>query len=181
MKLIVGLGNPGKKYINNRHNLGYMVVDSLVAKKGLVFNRDADLMCLIAKDDETVYVKPTTFMNDSGNSARAAARFFKIDKKDILVVYDELDLEFGNVKLSFNGTSAGHKGIESVIECLSTMDFGRLRIGIGKPKVGDGAGHVLDDFTPEEKAQLDKILDRCIEAVESFLAEGIEATMNRFN
>lgn len=181
MKLIIGLGNPGKKYINNRHNLGYMVVDQLVAKKGLTFKRDADLMCFIAKDKEAVYIKPTTFMNDSGNSARAVARYFKIGPKDILVIYDELDLSFGNIKLSFNGTSAGHRGVESMIECLSTMDFGRLRIGIGKPQKGDGTGHVLDDFLPQEKAQLDKLLDRCVLAVESFLAEGIEATMNRFN
>lgn len=180
MKLIIGLGNPGKKYENNRHNLGYMIVDRLVAKKGLTFKKDADLMCFVAKDDEVVYIKPTTFMNDSGNSARATARFFKISPKDILAVYDEIDLDFGNIKLSFNGTSAGHHGIESIIQCLATMDFGRLRIGIGKPQKG-GLGHVLDDFTAEEKVQLRKILDRCVEAVESYLADGIEATMNRFN
>lgn len=183
MKLIIGLGNPGKKYQNNRHNLGFMVVDRLVERKGLVFKDELDLMCFIAKDDEAVYIKPRTFMNDSGNSARAVSKYFKISNKDILVIYDELDLEFGKLKLSFNGTSAGHHGIDSMIECLATMDFGRLRIGIkaGSDKVVDGAKHVLDDFLPEEKKNLNKVLDRSAEAVDSYIRDGIMATMNRFN
>ncbi|MBI3342253.1 aminoacyl-tRNA hydrolase [Candidatus Curtissbacteria bacterium] len=181
MKLVVGLGNPGKKYQNNRHNLGFMVIDRLVNKRGLDFRDDADLMAIWAKDSEAVFVKPTTFMNDSGNSVQAVAKFFKIDHKDVLVVYDELDIEFGNIKLSFNGNSAGHHGIDSMIECLASTEFGRLRIGIGKPKVGDGAGHVLDDFLPEEKDELDKVLDKSVGAVESYVTDGIAATMNRFN
>lgn len=187
MKLIVGLGNPGKKYANNRHNLGYMTVDRLVAKRGLEFRDDADLMSIWAKDDEAVFIKPTTFMNDSGNSAKAVSKFFKIDHKDVLVVYDELDIEFGNVKLSFDGNSAGHHGIDSMIECLATMEFGRLRIGIGHPsrKATDGkkaaADHVLDDFQPEEKDKLDEVLDKAVGAVESYIEDGVAATMNRFN
>lgn len=180
MKLIIGLGNPGKKYQNNRHNLGYMVIDKLAAKRGLEFKDDADLMCIWAKDNEAVFAKPTTFMNESGNSTRAVSKFFKIDPKDVLVIYDEIDLDFGNIKLSFNGTSAGHHGIDSVIEGLSTMDFGRLRIGISKPPVG-GAEHVLDDFTAEEKGKLNEVLDKAFGAVESYIADGIAATMNRFN
>lgn len=181
MKLIVGLGNPGKKYANNRHNLGYMVIDRLVGKRGLDFKDDADLMCIWAKDKDTVFIKPTTFMNDSGNSARAVSKFFKIGHKDVLVVYDELDIEFGDIKLSFDGNSAGHHGIDSIIECLASAEFGRLRIGIGKPKVGDGSGHVLDDFLPGEKEKLGEVLDKGVDAVESYINDGITATMNRFN
>lgn len=181
MKLIIGLGNIGSKYKNNRHNLGFMVVDRIAGKKGLVFKKDTDLMCFIAKDDKAVYIKPTTFMNDSGNSARAVSNYFKIDHKDVLVIYDELDLEFGKIKLSFNGTSAGHHGIDSMIECLATMDFGRLRIGINRPDVVNSANHVLDDFLPEEKKTLSEVLDKSAAAVETYIADGIMATMNRFN
>lgn len=189
MKLIVGLGNPGKKYVNNRHNLGYMVMDRVVAKRGLVeYRDDADLMCFFVKDDDAAYIKPTTFMNESGNSVRAVCNFFKINPKDILVIYDELDLEFGKIKLSFNGSSAGHRGVDSVIEGAATMDFARLRIGIGHPshkasdgKYKDSAEHVLEDFLPEEKGELNRVLDLAVEAAESYLSDGITATMNRFN
>lgn len=181
MKLIIGLGNPGVKYENNRHNLGFMVVDRVASKKGLAFKKDTDLMCFLAKNDEAVYIKPTTFMNDSGNSARVVSKYFKIDKKDVLVIYDELDLELGKIKLSFNGTSAGHRGIDSMIECLATMDFGRLRIGINRPNIGDSANHVLDDFLPEEKKALNAVLDKSVAAVETYISDGIMATMNRFN
>lgn len=181
MKLIAGLGNPGNKYENNRHNLGYMVVDRVLKVKGLNYKKNPDLMCDIARDREVIYIKPTTYMNDSGNSIKAVCNYFKINNKDILVIQDDLDLSFGKIRLSFNGTSAGHHGIDSAIENLGTMDFGRLRIGIGKPEKGDGTKYVLENFLPEEKVMLEKVIDLSVQAVDSYLSDGVMATMNRFN
>jgi PTH1 family peptidyl-tRNA hydrolase len=186
MKLIVGLGNPGKKYSENRHNLGYMVADAFSVDKGLGFAKSEDLMCFYVKTQDFVLAKPTTFMNESGNSVRALAKFFKIDHEDVLIAYDDMDIPFGKIRMAFNGTSAGHHGIDSVIECMATVDFGRLRVGIGRPspKATDdkrGADHVLDDFTAEEKKVLDDLMDKCVDAIDSYLDDGILATMNRFN
>lgn len=181
MKLIAGLGNPGKNYMENRHNLGYMVLDKLVQNLGLVWRKNTDLLCDICKDGDDIYIKPTTYMNDSGQAVAAVANFFNIDGGDVLVVHDDLDLEFGKIRLSFGGSSAGHHGIDSVIERLATPDFSRLRVGIGHPKEGKGTGHVLGNFSQEEKNELKVLTDRCVEAVKSYMDLGIEATMNKFN
>ena len=183
VKLIVGLGNPGEKYKNNRHNLGFCVVDDFIKKSGDSWQKNADLMCDFAKVSGFIVAKPTTFMNNSGQAVSAVANFYKIDNKNILVVHDDLDLEFGKIRLSFNGTSAGHNGIESIIVGFGTVDFGRLRIGIGRPvnPKQNPADFVLEDFTFEEKKELPQLIDRCVEAVQSWLDEGIEATMNKFN
>lgn len=181
MKLIVGLGNPGKNYEKNRHNLGYMVLDKLVLDLGLTWKKDADFLSFISKDSDNIYIKPTTFMNDSGEAICAVSRYFGVDPKDILVVHDDLDLEFGKIRLAFGGSSAGHHGIDSAIERLATPDFARLRIGIGHPEVGKGTGHVLGNFSDREKKELKKLIDTCVAAVKSYLDMGIEATMNRFN
>ena len=180
MKLIVGLGNPGKKYERNRHNLGYMVVDEL--GRGLAWRKSADLMCYFAKDGEFMLVKPTTFMNLSGESIRAICHYFKINPKDILVVCDDLDLEFGKIRLAFDGSSAGHNGVDSVIKSLATPDFNRLRIGIGRsPKGRKPENFVLSDFTKIESSKVKKVISGAVEAVNSYLSDGIVATMNRFN
>lgn len=138
-------------------------------------------MCLIARDGDIVYIEPTTFMNDSGSSVKAVCNYFKIKNKDVLIIQDDLDLTFGKVRISFNGTSAGHHGIDSVIENLGTMDFGRLRIGIGKPQKGDGSKYVLDNFLPEEKEMLQKVIELSTKAIDSYISDGVMATMNRFN
>ena len=179
MKLIVGLGNPGKKYENNRHNLGFMVIDEF--GKGLEWKKERDLLCFLAKTPEYMVIKPTTFMNLSGEAVKAVSSYYKIGHKDILVVHDELDLEFGIIRLSFGGSSAGHNGIESIIKSLASADFNRLRIGIGRSKVKKTENYVLSDFTKEEKPEINEVITRAIEAVNAFLADGIEASMNRFN
>lgn len=179
MKLIVGLGNPGKKYENNRHNLGFMVAGEF--GKGLVWKKERDLMCYLARTLEYMVIMPTTFMNLSGEAVKAVCNYYKIDSKDTLVAHDELDLEFGKIKLSFGGSSAGHNGVESVIKSLATPDFNRLRIGIGGPKVKKTENYVLSDFTKVEKKEIDEAIVLAIEAINSFLADGISATMNRFN
>lgn len=187
MKLVVGLGNPGEKYINNRHNLGFMIVDAFVKQEGLEWKLSQDWVCYFAKDDEAVFVKPTTFMNRSGIAVRAVADFYKVDVKDILIIYDEVDLPFGKIRLSFDGLSAGHKGVESIIESTGGTDFGRVRVGIDRPseeKTSNDNGvprHVLEDFTKEEQKELEGIIKRSAEAVKSYLDDGIEATMNKFN
>ncbi len=183
MKLIAGLGNPGNKYLNSRHNLGFMVIDSFVAQAGLSWQFSQDWLCFFAKNAEAVFVKPSTFMNKSGVSVSAVSNFYNIDAKDILVVYDELDLPFGKVRLAFNGVSAGHKGVDSVIESVGSVDFGRLRVGIGKPENPkmDAADYVLSEFDEAQKKDLKKLISESCSAITSYLADGIEATMNRFN
>lgn len=179
MKLIVGLGNPGKKYEGNRHNLGFMVVGEF--GKGLAWSKERDLMCDLAKTPDYLAIMPTTFMNLSGEAVRAVSNFYKVGSSDILVVYDELDLDFGKIKLSFGGSSAGHNGVESAIKSLATPDFNRLRIGVGGTKVKKTENYLLSDFTKAEKKELEATIVLAIEAVNSFLADGISATMNRFN
>lgn len=180
MKLIVGLGNFDKKYKDNRHNLGFMVVDEF--GRGLIWKKDRDRLCEIAKDSEYMVIKPTTFMNLSGEAVSAVSNFYKIASKDILVIHDDLDLEFGKIRLSFDSSSGGHNGVDSVIRSLASVDFNRLRVGIGRPPKGRKAeNYVLSDFTKIEKAKIKKVIMVAIEAINSFLSAGIDATMNRFN
>ncbi len=181
MKLIAGLGNPGSKYQNTRHNVGFIVVDAFAKRVGLLWKVEKDLLCYLAKNRELVLIKPTTFMNKSGEAVRSAANFFKIEPPDILVIHDDLDLPFGKIRISFDSVSAGHKGVQSAIESLGGSDFARLRIGIGKGDKGEEEKYVLEGFSPEEKRDLDGLIGRCCEAISSYLDEGIHATMNKFN
>lgn len=176
--LVVGLGNPEKKYAKNRHNVGFMVLDTLASDwrekwKGFY-----------AKDGDVTYLKPMTFMNLSGESVQPAAAFLKAEPKDILVVHDELDLPFGDIRLKLGGGHAGHNGLRSIIACLGSPDFARLRIGIGRPPPGfrgDVADYVLSNFDGVEAAQLGEVLDRGREAVLRVLKLGIAAAMNVTN
>ena len=181
MKLIAGLGNPGSKYQNTRHNLGFMVADSFAKREGLSWRISRDWICYFAKTNNFVVAKPTTFMNKSGEALRSVAEFFKIDVSDILVIHDDLDLPFGKIRMSFDSMSAGHKGVESVIESIGRPDFARLRIGIGKSDKGDPEKYVLEEFSKGEAGQLPQVLAESCEAIKSYLSDGIIATMNRFN
>lgn len=184
MRLVAGLGNPGSKYESTRHNLGFRIVDNYVVNAGLVWELSQDWHSLWAKFADCVYVKPQTFMNRSGVAVAAVANFYKIKKADVLVVYDEVDLPFGQIRLSYDGLAAGHKGVESIIRNLGGAEFGRLRVGIGRPQPdtsADTADYVLQDFSAEEKKSLPEIIRRAESAISSYLAEGIEATMNKFN
>lgn len=179
MKLIVGLGNPGTKFKNNRHNIGFMAVEVFVVEQGLSWRKSRDLMCYFAKTRRYIIARPTTYMNESGESVAALADYYKVDPEDVLAVADELDLPFGKIRLSFGGSPAGHHGVESVTRGLATGDFARLRVGVGKEV--DGARHVLEDFNSREKTQLPEVIAKCQEAIISYLDDGVEATMNRFN
>ena len=182
MKLIVGLGNPGIKYKNTRHNLGYMVVDYFAKSSGLSWTYNPDWICYFAKTEEFVIVKPSTFMNKSGEAAREVLNFFKIEHKDVLAVHDDLDLDFGKIRISHDSQSAGHRGVSSVIESLGSFEFSRLRVGIGHPQGKiDPEKYVLENFTDEEQKKLPGIIKICEEAISAYLASGVEATMNQFN
>lgn len=182
MKLVVGLGNPGTKYLKNRHNAGFLILDECAKNEGLDWKFSQDFMGHFVKKGEVVFFKPTTFMNDSGSAVKNISDFYHIKKDDVLVVYDEVDLPFGKIRLAFDGLSAGHKGIDSIIKGIGGADFAKLRVGIGRPKEGaDVSLYVLQDFTSDEQKELPKITKSACEAVSSFLADGIDATMNKFN
>ncbi|HSX18805.1 MAG TPA: aminoacyl-tRNA hydrolase [Candidatus Saccharimonadales bacterium] len=192
VKLIVGLGNPGIKYAKNRHNVGFMVVEAFASVFGVEWRYSQDWVCHFAKSEEYILVKPSTYMNESGEAVRAVANYFSVKSGDVLIVHDEVDLEFGKIRLTFNGSSAGHHGVESVNKSLGTQDFARLRIGVGRPSAGEAGlrndkppigvdRYVLADFTEDEQAKLADIIAKCGDAIKSYLAEGIVATMNKFN
>ncbi len=182
--LVVGLGNPGKEYAHNRHNVGHMVVDELARRhSGSWRTKFSGQIADIRIDGHKVgLLRPDTFMNESGRSVNAAASFFKIEPGAILVVHDESDLEIGRLQARLGGGLAGHNGLRSVAQHLGTPDFMRLRVGVGRPGRGDHrslADYVLSDFDPDEDPET--IVMRAAEAVEALDAEGLDAAQRRFN
>jgi peptidyl-tRNA hydrolase, PTH1 family len=182
--LVVGLGNPGRDYAGHRHNVGWMVVDELARRhdgswKGKFSGRIAE----IRVDGHRVgLLKPETYMNDSGRSVGAAARFYKVEPDAILVVHDEIDLDRGRLQARRGGGLAGHNGLRSIASHLRTQDFLRLRVGVGRPGRGDPrppADYVLSDFQPEDEA--DALVARAADAVETLDAEGLERAQAKFN
>ena len=173
MFLIAGLGNPGLEYAGNRHNLGFMVVDELGRRLGVTFRQtktDALIADYFGEEKRLLLAKPQTFMNESGRSVKMIASFFKLPLDAMLVVHDDLDLPFGDVRLKDSGGSAGHNGVQSVIEHLGSRDFKRLRIGIGRPPGSmDPAAFVLKDFSKEERRDIDFIVGEAADiAVKTF-------------
>jgi PTH1 family peptidyl-tRNA hydrolase len=187
MKLICGLGNPGREYERNRHNVGFMIVDELSRRSRIDLNQekfDGVLGQGTLAGEKILLLQPQTFMNLSGRSVQQACRFYKIPIGDVLAVYDELDLPFGRMQLKAGGGAGGHNGVRSMIE-HGGGDFARLRFGIGKPE-GPGAkervvGHVLGNFTGGEKNELGPLLERAAETAECWAREGLAAAMNQFN
>ena len=185
LKMIVGLGNPGPRYARNRHNVGFQCLDRLAEKHGLAFDeRRANAVLARGRIDaaRVVLVKPMTFMNLVGPAVAAVARFYKIAPQDLLVVYDDLDLPQGRIRLRPEGGSGGHNGMKSIIQHLGTQAFPRLRVGIGRPPGRmDPADYVLQDFSPEEEAVMSQVRERAVAAIECWLREGIVEAMNTFN
>jgi PTH1 family peptidyl-tRNA hydrolase len=182
--LIVGLGNPGRKYARNRHNAGFLTVNRLAERHGLTFTRQqgkAKIARGVIAGQRAVLAQPQTYMNLSGGSVSRLSRFFKISPDRLLVAYDDLDLPLARLRLRPGGGSGGHKGLKSIIEHLGTQAFPRLRVGIGRPVHGDPMDFVLQDFTADEWIDMDAALDRAVEAIEHWLAHGIDAAMNVFN
>ena len=183
--LIVGLGNPGLQYRGSRHNVGFMTLDRLAARLGTKFAR-MEMKSLVTKSDfqgqRLVLAKPYTYMNLSGQAVGSLVRFYKIPLNRLMVVYDEVDLPLGSLRLRPGGGSAGHKGMASIIERLATQDFPRLRIGVGRPPGRkEAADYVLQDFSAAEKRFMDDIFDSAAQAVLTFVIDGLDAVMNRFN
>jgi PTH1 family peptidyl-tRNA hydrolase len=184
-RIIVGLGNPGKQYANNRHNIGFMVVDRLAERHGLKFARmmHKGLVALGEIEGHKVaLVKPQTFMNLSGESVVPIVKFYKSEPSDLLVVYDELDLPAGQLRMRPKGGSGGHNGMKSIIARLGSEDFPRLRIGVGRPPGRrDPKDFLLDDFTRDELAALEPAFDRAVEGIVRWLTDGIDNAMNLVN
>jgi peptidyl-tRNA hydrolase, PTH1 family len=183
LRLIVGLGNPGLDYARTRHNIGFMLLDRLATDRRLSFTREGKWQGLVARDGQTILLKPQTFMNLSGQSVHAVAQFYRLEPASILVVYDDKDLPLGHLRLREGGSAGGHNGIKSLIQHLGTQDFPRLRIGIGAARGGGEAlsSHVLGAFGPEERPLIEKGLDRAGEAITSALHFGFDRAMNLFN
>lgn len=179
--LLVGLGNPGKKYERNRHNVGFVVVESIREDKGLPELRDK-FGGRFAKGDALAVLLPQTFMNLSGDSVQPAQAFLKIAPSEIIVVHDELDLPFGRVAVKFGGGHAGHNGLRSIIARLGTPDFVRVRVGVGRPPpgfTGDVADYVLSDFDASERAVLHDLVTRAKEAACAVIDRGVDAAWTR--
>jgi PTH1 family peptidyl-tRNA hydrolase len=182
--LVVGLGNPGREYERNRHNVGWLVVDELARRHGASWREkfSGRLAELRIDDHRVALLKPETYMNDSGSAVGAARRFFKLDPEAVLVVHDEVDLDHGRLQVRMGGGLAGHNGLRSVAAHLKTPEFMRLRVGVGRPGRGDRrpvADYVLSDFEPSDNAEA--LISRAADAVESLDAEGLEPTQARFN
>jgi PTH1 family peptidyl-tRNA hydrolase len=185
MFLIVGLGNPGRQYKNNRHNVGFMFIDSLTSHLNTTINR-MESKALIAKSDylnqRLIIAKPQTFMNLSGQAVGSLARFYKVPLENLLVAYDDIDLPFGSLRLRSDGGSGGHNGMKSIIERLGQSNFPRLRIGVSRPPGSmEAADYVLQDFTVKEKEELAWLLDRAVDAALCYISQGIDQAMNQYN
>jgi peptidyl-tRNA hydrolase, PTH1 family len=182
--LVVGLGNPGRPYEHTRHNAGSMVVGELARRhggswRGKFSGQVADVRL---GDLKLALLKPETYMNESGRSVAAAARFFKVEPESLVIVHDDVDLEPGRLQARAGGGLAGHNGLRSLAQALGTQDFLRLRIGVGRPERGDPrpvADYVLSEFAPEE--DVDALVARAADAVETLASEGLEATQQLFN
>ena len=196
MKLIVGLGNPGEKYQNTRHNIGYLVVERLSRELGGVdaaWEKSEKHFCEIARLGDILLVKPTTFMNNAGRAVKSLVDFYKIDPSDLWVIHDDIDLPLGKIRIRTGGASAGHHGIESIMARLGTDRFVRFRLGIGRGKESTGRqmdknlhrrwiiDFVLSRFNPSEAGSFKHLIKRGEEAVRLAIFSGIDKAINRFN
>jgi len=184
VKLVVGLGNPGSRYQWTRHNAGFMVLDRLSHLAGIPVTKKGS-SGLTGEGfwfgHRLILLKPQTFMNLSGRSVAEMARFYKISSEEIIVVHDDLDIPFGQVRLKKGGGHGGHNGLRSIFSDIGTGDFLRLRIGIGRPARGDVVDYVLHPFSANEMQDLAVVLDGAVDTLESLLSDGLEKTMSLFN
>ncbi len=186
MYLVVGLGNPGPEYRDNRHNLGFMVVDALGARAGGSPSRvkfGAELSEVTLAGARVLLCKPMEFMNVSGQAVARVSGFWKIPVADVIVVHDELDLPFGRLKLGTGGGHGGHNGVRSMLADLGDPGFARVRVGVGRPAPGrqPPADYLLSDFSRAEAKELPALIDVAADAVEAIIKGGVTAAMNKFN
>jgi PTH1 family peptidyl-tRNA hydrolase len=185
MKLIVGLGNPGRNYTGTRHNVGFEIADALVSRYSAEWAtapRGIEALVSRLRPADLVVAKPLTFMNLSGAAVVGLLQFFKIDVPDLLVIVDDVNLELGRLRARAAGSAGGHNGLKSIMAALGTNEFARIRVGVGggEPR-RDLSGHVLGRFAPDERQVIADAVGRTADAAEQFVAEGIEPVMNRFN
>ena len=191
MKLIIGLGNPGRLYADNRHNIGFMCLNHFAKTQDIGFDKkqgQARIGSGEVAGSQVVLAKPQTYMNLSGQSVSQLVRKFSINLNDLLVIHDDLDLPLGKTRIRQGGSSGGHKGIGSIITELGSQDFLRLRVGIGRPEISsaeisetDIIAYVLSDLTTEEKQVITQVVPRVSEAILCLLTEGLVAAMNKYN
>lgn len=183
--LIIGLGNPGREYKDNRHNFGFMLVDRLCARldaRGMKLQSKAIVITTQRDDNRLILAKPQTYMNLSGQSVQGLLNFYKIPLERMLLVHDDLDLPFGAIRLRPGGGPGGQRGVASIIQQLNTQDFPRLRLGIDRPPGRmDPADYVLQDFSIAQRAILNQILDLAADAALTFVNDGLDRAMNRYN
>ncbi len=185
MKLIVGLGNPGKKYSNQRHNLGFMVIDRLAESLNTDISNNkfkADYEKTSLGGESVILAKPMTYMNLSGHAVQGLASFYKVEFSEILIVCDDLNIDFGRIRIRKKGSDGGHNGLKSIITCLGSQNFPRLRLGVGLPNgSGDVSNYVLSQFGGQDKKDLDSFIERAKDAVLGFITDSIQSAMNQYN
>lgn len=180
MKLIVGLGNPGKEYVKTRHNIGFMALDNYLANVDFKVKDNYSVLEKNINNEKVIFLKPLTFMNESGLAVRKVVDYYNINIEDILVIYDEMDFEVGDFKIKASGSSAGHNGIKSIIKHLGTENFKRIRIGISKPK-GNSIDFVLGKFSKEDYEKIKEVLDIINNVIDDFLILDFEKLMSKYN
>jgi PTH1 family peptidyl-tRNA hydrolase len=184
MKLIVGLGNPGKEYEKTRHNVGFNVVDLYLKQNKLELDKskfNGKYTKTTINDEEVIFLEPQTYMNNSGESVQAIMKFYKIDINDILVIQDDLDMEIGKIKLKEKSSSGGHNGIKSIEECLGTDNYKRLKIGISNNKDIDTKDYVLGKFSKEDRDILDETYKTCINIIGDYFKMNFDLLMGKYN
>ncbi|MBM0275534.1 aminoacyl-tRNA hydrolase [Micromonospora tarensis] len=186
--LVVGLGNPGREYAGNRHNVGFMVAELLAGRTSARFGRHKRAVAEVAETrlgfggPKLVLVKPLTYMNLSGGPVAALAQFYKVPAAQVIAVHDELDIGFGQVRVKFGGGEGGHNGLRSMSKSLGTKDYARVRFGVGRPPGRqDPADYVLSDFGAAERKEVDFLVDRAADVVESVILKGVEPTQNLYH
>jgi len=193
MKIIIGLGNPGRGYANNRHNIGFMCLNHFAKMQGIRFDKKrgkARIGTGEVAGGKVVLARPQTYMNRSGEPVGYLIKRFGVNFNDLLVIHDDLDLPLGKIRIRQGGGSGGHKGIKSIVACLGSQDFVRLRVGVGRPTAtedsseisdADIIAYVLTDFTPDQKQIITMVIPRVSEAIYCLLTEGLTAAMNKYN
>lgn len=181
MKLILCTGNIGEKYAFNRHNVGFMVADLMGYEKSFDFRLESKLKCYLAKYQDFIVIKPTTYMNLSGEALSLVMNYYKIKPEDVLIVYDDLAIDLGTLRFKGSGSDGGHNGIKSIIQHIGTNKFARLKIGIGPQPPIPSENFVLGNFSKEQMPILKETLKTAVEAIEFYFKNGMEKAQNKYN
>ena len=182
--LIAGLGNPGSKYAHTRHNIGFMALDRLAERHRVALASekfDSRFDTGRVAGEMVVLLEPQTFMNRSGKAVQAAASFYDLGPEQVIVVHDEIDLPLGSIRVKQGGGHGGHNGLRDIVSRLSSRDFIRVRVGVGRPEHGDVTNHVLGTFSRDEETEVAEVIETACDAVETIVSDGVEAAQNRFN